>query len=125
MTIEIMVVGRPISQPRPRVTIRGTFMPSAYRDYRQEVAENAMVMAHELEDRGTPWDARRRAYALRAHFYMPDARPSDIDKLVATQLDALVKAGILEDDRYVTELSCRREIDRAKPRVELEVRTLL
>lgn len=36
-------------------------------------------------------------------------------------MSALVRAGVLEDDRFVDELTAKRGIDEARPRVELGV----
>ncbi len=119
--IAFIVDGRPVSQPRPRVTKRGAFMPTDYTEYREEVAIEAQAAALELEERGAPWDARQRQYAVRLRFYMPDARSTDLDKLIATQLDAFTRAGLWADDRYVTRIRADREIDRERPRVEIEI----
>jgi Holliday junction resolvase RusA-like endonuclease len=122
--IQFTVTGRPLPQPRPRVTSRGTFMPSDYAEYRQEVAATAQVAALELEDRGTPWDAHRKSYRVRLKFFMPDRRSTDIDKLEATILDALTNAGIFKDDRLVDSVRKDRAIDKANPRVEVCVEVL-
>lgn len=123
MTMQVIVDGRPLSQPRPRVTIRGTFMPKEYCAYRDEIANAVQVVAQELEDRGAPWDAHRGAYAVALRFFMPDRRSTDIDKLGSTILDALTRAGIWADDRLVTSLRATRSLSAHAPRVEIEVST--
>lgn len=124
MTLSFIVPGRPVSQPRPRVTRRGTFMPADYTEYRETVTAEAQVAAFELEQRGEPWDARAKSYRVRMKFFMPDQRRSDIDKLEATILDALTNAGVFEDDRLVDSVRKDRAIDAGRPRVEVEVEVL-
>ena len=121
MRLEIIVPGRPLPQPKPRTQGHRRFYPATYLAYRDDVRDAAQVVACELEDRGEPWDAMRRRYAVHARFWMPDRRRTDIDRLIATQLDALVRAGVLEDDRFGDERTARRGIDAARPRVEIGV----
>ena len=122
--IHFIVAGRPLPQPKPRTAGVHRFYPAAYVTYRDEVAVCAQVAALELHERGTPWDAMRRSYAVRLRFFQPDRRRTDIDRLVASQLDALVRAGVLEDDRFVDRLRAERAIDAGDPRVEVEVEGL-
>lgn len=122
-TIAFVVEGRPRPQPKPRTRGKGRFYPADYLDYRESATNAAGFAAAELEDRGDPWDPRRRAYSVRLRFFMPDKRRTDIDRLAATLLDALTRAGVLEDDRFVDKLSCERSLDPSDPRVEVEVRT--
>ena len=57
-------------------------------------------------------------------FYVPDNRERDIDNMVASVNDALVKAGLLKSDswQYLKSHGFDAEIDRENPRVELEVK---
>lgn len=121
--MHVIVDGRALSQPRPRVTIRGTFMPKEYRTYRDQVADAVQIVAAELADRGTPWDAHREAYGVQLRFWMPDYRSTDIDKLGSTILDALKQAGVYGDDRLVNYLRTSRGISKRFPRVEIVVST--
>lgn len=127
MLLAFHVDGRPLSQPRPRVVRGGlhAFMPKPYVAYRQEVAEHAQAAVVELEQRGEPWDARRRSYRVRLRFIMPDYQRTDIDKLQATILDALEKAEVFADDRFVDQVTARRRVERGVARVEVEVEPLL
>jgi Holliday junction resolvase RusA-like endonuclease len=122
--IQFTVTGRPLPQPRPRVTSRGTFMPSAYAEYRQHVAETAQIAALELEQNGTPWNAHADSYRVRLKFHMPDRRGTDLDKLEATALDALERAGIYRSDRLVDSIRSDRFVDRKAPRLEVCVEVL-
>jgi Holliday junction resolvase RusA-like endonuclease len=127
MLLAFHVDGRPISQPRPRVVRGGlhAFMPKPYVAYREEVSLCAQAAALELEQRGEPWDATRRSYRVRLRFVMPDHQRTDIDKLQATILDALERAGVFEDDRFVDQVTARRRVERGVARVEVEVEPLL
>jgi len=46
---------------------------------------------------------------------------ADIDGGVKIFLDVLVKAGIIDDDRYVYELSIRKEDENKNKRIEFEI----
>ncbi len=122
-TITIVFPGRPISQPMPRVVQGGrrTYRPKAYTDYRDELAIACQIIAAELEEAGRPWNAQARSYAVRVRYWMPDARSTDLDKLVATTFDAFTRAGLWGDDRMVTKLRADRAICKDDPRVEVEV----
>jgi len=54
-------------------------------------------------------------------FYMKDKRRRDLDNMVATVNDALVKAGVIEDDSWqLLEIGgARGEYDKLNPRVVL------
>lgn len=54
-------------------------------------------------------------------FYVKDDRRRDIDNMIATVNDAIVKAGLIEDDswRWLSIGGADAEIDRENPRVEL------
>ena len=124
MMLHFVVAGRPAPQPKPRSAGAHRFYPakSGYKQYRQEVTDAAQFACAELEERGEPWDPRLRSYTVRLRFVRPDRRSTDIDRLTSTILDALTKAGVLEDDRYVDKLVVdRNEIDPARPRVEVVV----
>ena len=60
-------------------------------------------------------------------YYMPDRRIVDITNLMAATHDILVKAGVLADDnsRIVRSVDGSRvELDKARPRVEIELALL-
>ncbi len=55
--------------------------------------------------------------------WLPDARRRDVDNLLKAPLDALAHAGIYDDDSQIADLSIRKAgIDRANPRLEIEIR---
>lgn len=56
-------------------------------------------------------------------FYVKDNRPRDIDNMICTVNDALVKAGIIKNDswQFLEIGSANAQIDREAPRVELEL----
>lgn len=56
-------------------------------------------------------------------FYVQDNRRRDIDNMIASINDALVKAEIIEDDSWqcLNIVGARAEIDKANPRAELVI----
>ena len=118
-----IVEGPPKSKPRPRVTSRGTFMPSDYIRWRETVKDAAAVAFAELEERGEPWDARGAHYGVRARFFVERTTSGDADGLVGSVMDALNKMA-WADDRLVVDLRVSKRIDKARPRVEVEIRSV-
>lgn len=54
--------------------------------------------------------------------WLPDNRRRDADNLFKAPLDALVAAGVIEDDSQIVALSIRKAgVDRANPRLEVTV----
>ena len=95
-------------------------MPAAYREGQAAVKAEALVVAYELAERGTPWYAERDAYVLRVVFDLPDARRRDIDNLAGGVLDAL--NGLLwRDDTHVVELRARKRLRCGEPGASIEV----
>lgn len=94
-----------------------------YRGRRFLTAEgkaNKEALAWEMraEWRGVPL---RGPVALDITLYWPDARRHDLDNIKGL-LDAFT--GILyEDDSQIVELRIRKGVDRANPRIELQVLT--
>ncbi len=63
-------------------------------------------------------------------WFAPDARRRDSDSLgpyMKAVCDALVGAGVLRDDdsRYVRQTAMRVEIDRTRPRIEIELKEVV
>lgn len=61
--------------------------------------------------------------SIAYQFFVKDDRRRDIDNMIATVNDALVKAELLKDDswKYLSIGGADAEIDRENPRVELWV----
>lgn len=118
--VSFVVLGTPVSKPRPRVTARGTFMPVHYIAWRSRVADEASAAFAEHEERGGPWDAHGTGYGVRCRFYVERANGGDADGLAGGVLDALNKLAFA-DDRLVAELRVSKRIDKARPRVEVEL----
>ena len=62
---------------------------------------------------------------LSCHFYVNDARRRDIANYLEAIQDILVKYKVIEDDNYSIIASldnCKMEIDRVKPRCEIEIK---
>ena len=99
-------------------TVRGrTLISAAGRQYRGAAVSSALA--------GTP--ARFGGVPIELHItaWMPDARRRDVDNLLKAPLDALAHAGIYADDSQIVELSIRKAgIDRANPRLEIDLRVV-
>lgn len=116
MILEFTIPGPPKSKARPRVTSRGTFMPTDYREWKKHVATCAMGAPGARE-----WDAHAQAFRVSVDFYMPTRRGLDVDNLVGGVLDGLNKV-LWKDDASVAELGrVRRLYDKANPRAVVRV----
>lgn len=58
---------------------------------------------------------------MYATFYVKDNRRRDIDNMLSSCLDIIVKAGILEDDswQFIPRIVATAELDKTNPRVEI------
>jgi Holliday junction resolvase RusA-like endonuclease len=127
--LSLTVDGAPVSQPRPRVTNRGTYMPPEYIAYRDMVgwAARGALGLWEVDAEGR--------YSLILNFYlkpqkttkknpMPDderkakKHRNDLEKLAGTVMDAL--EGVLYyNDEQVDHLLINKWAGR-NPRVQIE-----
>lgn len=104
---------KPAAKARPRVTSKGTYMPRAYQEWRQEFRWSLV---------GQDRRPILGPFAVRVEFITPRGtmRP-DLDNAIAAVLDALQDAAVIANDR-----NCRRlaaEVVRGKRyeiRIELE-----
>lgn len=66
------------------------------------------------------------AVSAQFDFFIKTATRSDLDNLLKSTLDLCVKAGYLEDDRFVFHLTARKfkVEDEAKERIELRIKPL-
>lgn len=89
------------------------------RGYEEKVAMVAQVaMAHQRWLR-----LGDGPFALTVRVYR-EARRGDADNYVKGCKDGMTKAGVWKDDRYVTEEHVTMFVDKASPRMEIEVREL-
>jgi len=102
------------SDHRPRVGRRGTFMPPKY------VAAKVRMRSLALASRPEGWRTDGR-FRVELQVYEQDARSRDLDNCAKGPIDAM--CGVLfNDDRQVDLLLVYRdELDRKRPRVEVEV----
>ena len=102
------------SDHRPRVGKRGTFMPPKY------VAAKSRMRSLALASRPEGWRTDGR-FRVELQVYEQDARSRDLDNCAKGPIDAM--CGVLfDDDRQVDLLLVYRdELDRKRPRVEVEV----
>lgn len=70
----------------------------------------------------------RQLAAIDLVIYQPDElldqRAPDGDNVLNAVFDALVKAGVLADDKFVVRASFERVVDARRPRIEIDVRTV-
>ena len=104
-----------VASPRPRVTSRGTFMPSDYRKHCERLGAS-LAYARGLYETGEwgeggPWDTRA-LLTLDLAFWAPRL-PGDLDNLAKTIMDAgqlhrgeLPGAELWENDRQIVDLRC-------------------
>lgn len=77
-----------------------TLISSEGRGYRAEVAARVLIAraAKRLNTR----------IALEIEVYPPDRRARDLDNILKSLLDALVQAGVMEDDSLIDEIHVKR-----------------
>ena len=128
--VSLTVEGAPVSQPRPRVTSHGTYMPSEYKAYRDMVgwAVRAALGLWEVDTEGR--------YSLILNFYLEPQKTTkknpmpederhakkhrnDIEKLAGTILDSL-EGVVYGNDEQVDYLMVNKWAG-TKPRVEIQV----
>lgn len=85
----------------------------AVKDWQDSAAMQLMAFRGQAEGRAK----------IDYKFYVKDNRKRDIDNMVCTVNDALVKAGLLADDSWQSLIlgGADAEIDRDNPRVELDI----
>lgn len=124
-SLDLPVVGK----ARPRATVRksghaGTYNPGPYRKWLKDAAR----LVASLWDRGEPWGGhgdpllvdvvavlprpKRKPAGVPSTLWrtggrVPATRAPDVDNAAGAVLDALTHAGVLADDRYVTNLVAR------------------
>ncbi len=96
--IDFFIEGKIVPKARPRVTVKGTFMPQSYRDWME----------------GTVWELisiwREKYQSIKLNFPLTLAihlegkhsRKGDLDNIGGAVMDALVKAQILSNDNVNT-----------------------
>ena len=117
-------IGQPVPKQRPRVTRRHgrtfTYTPARTRQYEKHVAFCAATSLALWRKEHGRWDMDA-GFCVTLRVVMGDERRRDLDNCGKSILDAL--NGILwADDSQVQELNVKRELDRACPRVEVDVR---
>lgn len=120
LKIEISLPPRELS-PNHTVGSRGGRLGKSRKVKAYREAARWLAM-YALAERGglTLWPAA----TARCTFYHRDRRRRDRDNLLASlksAFDGLVDAGVLVDDAGLTHLPVVMEIDRERPRVEIEV----
>jgi hypothetical protein len=124
LAASFVVLGPPRPKPRAKVTRFGNYLPKEYSAWQSVVRDEASVVFAELADRGTPWRADAPAYAVGCRFFLARADGGDIDNLLGGVMDSLNKFAWPDDRRVVRVLRLEKALDRARPRVEVELHAL-
>ena len=125
MTLKIVYPGKPITKKNHQRILRNRRTGQSF------ISQSNAYLAYEQQClKYTPRQARRKIDTpcrVTCVYYMPDKRRVDMTNLLAATHDILVKAGVLADDnsRIIRSVDGSRvELDRARPRVEVEVALL-
>lgn len=116
--LHIIVPGKPVPKERPRFAKGHAYTPKATREYEKRVKQSAIA---ELAARLEPWPMDA-VYELRAVAYFADARRHDLDNTIKV-VDSL-NGVTFDDDKRIKSLRAVAAIDRANPRLELELRVI-
>jgi Holliday junction resolvase RusA-like endonuclease len=84
--LTVHIFGHVLSSPRPRVTSRGTFMPSDYRKHCDKLACSLAAARGVYEGKCGPWPVDK-VMKLDLSFWSPKM-PGDLDNLAKTIMDA-------------------------------------
>lgn len=106
--ITLTLTGNITPKARARVTANGTFMPHSYQNWKRNAIASLRSQCPSSGLKGV-----EVAIVLRGKH----SRRGDLDNISGSILDALVQAGILQNDNlvYVTALSVRLEYGKSEP----------
>ncbi|MEK6878042.1 MAG: RusA family crossover junction endodeoxyribonuclease [Nanoarchaeota archaeon] len=63
--------------------------------------------------------------SLKIDFYVQNEKRSDLDNFLKGSLDLIVKAGYIEDDRFIYKIIARKfAADKTQERIELKIKPL-
>ena len=110
----------PVPKERVRVVRGGSYTPKRVRDYERSVRLAAMAYAPKGWDKTGPMQLTVRMFTRRAYVDSGIAI-GDVDNLAKSVLDAM-NGVAYGDDSQVVDLQATKAVDRARPRVEVEVR---
>lgn len=125
MTIRIVYPGKPVTKKNHQRILKNRRTGQSF------ISQSNAYLAYEQQCiRNTPQHSRWKIDTpcrVTCVYYMPDKRRVDMTNLLAATHDILVKAGVLADDnsRIIQSVDGSRvEMDKAQPRVEVEVALL-
>jgi Holliday junction resolvase RusA-like endonuclease len=120
--VAFVVPGPPVPWERSGVARNGRHYTQPRSEAAQELIKMcATVAAYRLKE---PWNARAKRYGIRLFFWLPDERTRDWDNLAKQVTDALNKV-MYADDNRIFQASVGKDIDRLKPRTEVELEVLV
>ncbi len=126
MTMRFTIEGQPASkknslrafQVRGRQVVMQSKQSTAW-----EKTAIEQLLAGKFKYRNDPNCHRaEQRWNLRALFYRTHEAPGDLGNFLASACDALERAGVVENDRYIAGFDgSRMLVDKARPRVEIEL----
>jgi len=118
LALSFMVHGAPVPKARARVMAAGySFTPKRVRDYEKLVRERAKEAVAAVPG----WPKEHEAgYRVRIAVYR-EARRGDLDNLLKSVTDAIQGGVVMDDDRRILDLHGLMFVDKADPRVLVEV----
>lgn len=111
----------PSQKNRKRITCRGG-RPRMYTDPKVKAWQDSAHIQL-LEQRLKVPPGLDYPVALMVTVFYGDNRRHDLDNALSSVLDALVKAGVIEDDnsKFVNYISIQGGFDKSNPRAEIEI----
>lgn len=114
MHFSFTVPGKPVPKARPRMARGGfVFTPKKTQDYERLMAHHARLAI----PTGWPTDGQ---YRVAIVVYLDSNVFGDLDNMVKN-LDALNGLGVWSDDKWVCEISAKREFTHEAPHMEVTV----
>ena len=120
--VSFRVPGLAIGKRGLKVTRRGAFMPTRYRDYQREVKACAIEAFGLYLEAGGRWDVEA-PMVLDCTFVFTDRRKRDLDNLLGGVMDSLLSVAY-RDDSQVVEMAARKFVLGTEPSVSGRLRLL-
>jgi Holliday junction resolvase RusA-like endonuclease len=99
-----LLEGSPVPKARPKVTTNGTFMPAAYRSWKE-----GAILDFRQQHRGQP--VIEKTSSIKIVLFGKHSRRGDTDNIAGACLDALVQAGVLKGDNLMVVPRLAIELD--------------
>lgn len=110
----------PLPAPRPRLGRGGAYNPKKYSDYLKELIE--ITQLEMKRQNFKPF--KNVGLSVEVLFNRENKVNCDIDNLQKSIFDAIVKAGLIEDDKHIWEANTRKDVNKKAVGTYLKVREL-